>query len=127
MTPKNLFTISSILILLIGLAWILIPRIMLTLWGLEASDALIYMPQRFAAAVLGFAVLLWLAGTTHKSDPRRAIIGSVFFVSTLVLIFSLYGVLSNLISAWDWVAATGEAFLSFGFGYFLFIKPEPTA
>jgi hypothetical protein len=127
MTTKTLFKISSILILLIGLSWILMPRIMLTLWGLEASDALIYMSQRFAAAVLGFAVLLWLAGTTYKSNPRRAIIGGVFFVSTLVLIFSLYGVLSNLISAWGWEAVAGEALLSFGFGYFLFIKRELTA
>jgi len=127
MTTKTLFTISSIMILLIGLAWILMPRILLSAWGLEATDALIYMSQRFAAAVLGFAVILWLAGTSYKSDPRRAIVGGVFAVSTLVLILSLYGVLSNLISAWGWGAVIGEALLSLGFGYFLFIKREPTA
>jgi len=127
MTTKTLFTISSIMILLIGLAWILMPRILLSAWGLEATDALIYMSQRFAAAVLGFAVILWLAGTSYKSDPRRAIVGGVFFVSTLVLIFSLYGVLSKLISGWGWGAVVGKALLSLGFGYFLFIKREPTA
>jgi hypothetical protein len=127
MTTKGLFKISSILILLIGLSWILMPRTMLSMWGLEANDALIYLAQRFAAAVLGFAVLLWLAGTAYKSDPERAIIGGVFFVSTLMLIFSLYGVLSSLISAWGWGAVIGEALLSLGFGCFLFLKRGPAA
>jgi len=127
MTIKTLFTISSAMLFLIGLAWLLITRIMLSAWGLEASDALIYMSKRFAASVLGFAVILWLAGRSYETDPQRAIVGGVFTVSTIVLISSLYGVLSNLISAWGWIAVIGEGLLSVGFGYFLFIKRELTA
>ena len=126
MTVKTLFTISSVMLFLIGLSWLLMTRIMLSLWGLEASDALIYMSKRFAASVLGFAVILWLAGRSYETDPRRAIVGGMFAVSTIVLINSLYGVLSNLISAWGWVAVIGEGLLSIGFGYFLFFKRDLT-
>ncbi len=127
MTIKTLFTISSIMIFLIGLSWLLITRIMLSAWGLEASDALIYMSKRYAASVLGFAVILWLAGRSYETDPRRAIVWGVFAVSTIALILSLYGVLSNIIGASGWIAVVIEALISLGFGYFLFIKHEPTA
>jgi len=127
MTIKTLFTISSIFLFLIGLAWLLITKIMLSAWGLEANDALIYISKRFAASVLGFAVILWLAGRSCETDPRRAIVGGLFAVSTIMLVSSLYGVLSNLISAWGWIAVIGEGLLSFGFGYFLLIKRDLTA
>lgn len=75
-------------------------------------------------AALGFAVILWLAGRSCETDPRRAIVGGMFAVSTIILILSLYGVLSNVISAWGWIAVICEGLLSIGFGYFLFMKRE---
>ena len=127
MTIKNLFSIAAVLDLLLGAAWILFPEAVLAMWGTTAADdMLIYISQRYAVLFLGYGVTLWLSRTAPPSTARRALVVGGFIVCALMAVMSLKGVLTNTINASGLLAFSIEALLAAGFGYFLFVKREPT-
>ncbi|MBE0686638.1 MAG: hypothetical protein IH585_11635 [Anaerolineaceae bacterium] len=118
MNHKVLFTVSSIVLLIFGLTWILIPDIGLSLYGISPIDiATGFVTRYWGSAYLGLAVLLWLSrkATADNIAVRGIIIGGfIMAISGLIVAISdaFWGISNNVI--WSSVLLYGIFTIWFG-------------
>jgi hypothetical protein len=122
MTVKTLFIITALATLLLGLGWLLFPAVMLTQWGVQPSEILVYISRRYAVLFLGYSVTMWLARNAEPSSVRRAIIAGALVVTAVLTVVSLLGITSGMINFTGWISFGVELLLAMGFGYFLFSR-----
>jgi len=94
MNHKTLFTASSIVLLIFGLVWLLIPDVGLGLYGLSPIDVSTgFVTRYWGSAFLGMSVLQWLSrkATADNIAVRAIIIGG--------LVLSLTGLIVGLADA----------------------------
>ena len=127
MTVKLLLIISAVLTLALGVTWIIVPEVYLSLWGLPVTEAAVYMSRRYAVLFLGYAVICWMARHAPPSPERRAILAGGFTVCAALATISLVGVLSGSINVWGWQLLVVEVLLASGFAYHLFIRRQASA
>lgn len=113
-----LFSIAAGLTLLLGVAWLFVPKAMLSWWGAEPNDAAAYMARRYGGLFLGYAVILWLSRYAMASPARTAILAGGAVVSTVMMVVSLIGLRSRVVGRIVGIAAVVETALAAAFVYF---------
>ena len=112
---KIYLSIVSGLMLLLGSLWLFIPEVLLRDWNVQTNEAGVYVARRYGGLVYGYAVILWLCRSGEPSIGRAAILGGSAFVTGLMAMISLWGVVSDTIGSKGWVAVVLEAGLAAGF------------
>ena len=126
MTLKNLFISNAIIALAYAFGELIIPKTLLSLYfttGTPSADILL-TARLFGWGLLAVGLICAFAVNTPPSEARQAIIKGLFIADIVGLIVSLMGVLSGTFTAVGWSAVVIYLFLSAGYGYFWFIKPE---
>lgn len=124
MNVKNIFSITAIVSLLFGLAFLIIPTQMATSYGNEANTASIVTSRFWAASLIGVAVILWMARNSGDSQARQAIITGGLVLVVLDLIVAVWAVLTGGVNALGWSTVVITLLLTLGFGYLQFMKPS---
>jgi len=114
--------INSIIAFVFGIAFVLIPGQVLSLYGAQPSPELNYVGQLFGGALLAFAVLTWLARNAAESDSRKAIVKALFVGDGIGFIVVLIAQLDNVVNNLGWSTIIIYLLLAIGFGYFSFSK-----
>ena len=112
-------SVVAVLMVVLGAGWLFFPEAMLASWSVQSDPTGVYMGRRYGGLLFGYAAILWLARAAGASAAREAILGGGAFVTTLVTLLSLIGVLTGTIfgpAAWGAVAI--EAVLAAGFLYY---------
>jgi len=122
MKLRTLLIINTIVAGVFGLAFVIIPWQVFSLYGPETSDILNYMGQLLGAAFIGFALLSWKARNAAQSDALAAIIFSFFVADSIGFVVALIGQLNNVVNAFGWSTVAIYFLLAAGFGYFQFSK-----
>ncbi len=115
---KTFFSVVSALLVLLGAAWLVFPGTMLGRWGVQSDAIGAFVARRYGAMLLGYAVMMWLARTAGPSPARVAILGGGAFVTALVTLLSLGGVLTRAVGPGAWTTVVIEAVLAAGFLYY---------
>jgi hypothetical protein len=127
MNLRNLFRVFAVLHLLTGLLWMVAPRAMPASYGLDIDAYTAFLFQQLGAFNIAMAVLFFLvSGMTH-SAARQAVVTFVVVLQLLSAIAYVPALLSGALPAglgWFGVAFSLVAVLAFG--YFGFIRPEPS-
>lgn len=74
MRLSTLFTPNAIVVAISGLAFLIVPGALASLYGAALSPGGVYVARLFGAVVLGYAVLSWFAKDAVESDARLAIV-----------------------------------------------------
>jgi hypothetical protein len=111
-------SVVSILMLLLGVGWLFFPETMLGWWGVQSDATGIYVGRRYGSLLFGYAAILWLSRSAGSSAGRTAILGGGAFVTTLVTLLSLWGVVTGTIGPGAWGAVIIAAALAWGFLYY---------
>ncbi len=122
----TLMVINTVLAALYGLAFVLVPTQLISLYGLTVDAPLRYTGQLFGAALISFAVLTWSARNAPDSEARRSIVLALFIGDALGFILALVGQLGGVVNALGWTTVAVYLLLAVGFGYFQFLKPAST-
>ena len=122
MKLSALMVINTIVCLVFGVAFAVIPWQVFALYGVEPSLQLNYMGQLFGAALLAFAILTWSARKADDSDARKAILLALFIGDVIGLVVALLGQFSGVVNAMGWSTVVIYLLLAIGFGYFRFAK-----
>ncbi len=125
MKLSTLLIINAVVAALFGIAFVLVPGQMISLYGVDASAVLEYTGRLLGAAFVGFAVLTWSARNANDSAARRAIILALFIGDAVGFVVALIGQLNNVVGALGWSTVAIYLLLALGFGYFQFAKPAP--
>lgn len=123
MTFRNLMIISVILALGFGIAFVLIPAPLGSLYGLRLTPAGIVMARLFGVELGGYGVLAWLVRHAVDSELRRAILLAFFITDVAGFLVSFVIQLSGLMNPLGWMIVGIYLMFATGFGYFRFVKP----
>ncbi len=124
MNLKNLFLINSILALMFGLGFLIVPGDVLKQYGilLMPKAGIIGIARLYGAALIGFAILSWFAKDLKPGDGRRAIASAIFIMDAISVIISLMNRLNGVTNNLGWANVAIFGLLAAGFGYFTFVK-----
>jgi hypothetical protein len=119
----NMFmTIVAVVAGLFGLGFVFSPEQILSLYGAASDESANYMAQLFGAALLGFAVILWLCKDAEDSPVRQAILLGLFVAEGVGFVVALITQLGGGVNALGWSTVIIYLLFALGFGYFRFIK-----
>ena len=107
---------------LFGLGFVFVPEQVMSYYGTAPDASTNYMAQLFGAALLGFAVILWLCKDTEDSPERQAILLGLFVAEGAGFVIALNTQLGGGINALGWSTVFIYLLFALGFGYFRFIK-----
>jgi hypothetical protein len=123
MKLSTLMVINAIVAAVFGIAFVVVPGQVFSLYGVAESAALKYTGQLFGSALVAFAVLTWTARNATESESRRAIVLALFTGDAIGFLVSLIGQLGNVVNSLGWSTVAIYLLLALGFGYFQFAKP----
>ena len=87
MKLKVILVIIAIVAAVFGIALLVMPAQLLSLYGITADTPLKFVSQLFGTALIGYAVLTWSARSSSDSDARRSIILAIFISSVIGVIY----------------------------------------
>jgi hypothetical protein len=123
MKHSTFMAIAAVLALVVGLALLLIPAQTTSLYGVTLESDGQWIARCLGSAFLGAAVTTWFGKNAPQGDALRAILLGDFALAVTGLIATvLYSILGSA-NALIWSSTAIYAFLTAGFGYFLFVKP----
>jgi hypothetical protein len=122
MKLKSFFVISALIGIILGLGFFFTPDTVMSTFGVSASEAHQHTARNFGSAVIGLAVISWMARDVEDSIARRAIVLGLFmyfvFASISITSFQLQGSVNT--SGWLFVAL--HILLTLAFGYYVLIN-----
>lgn len=119
MSVKTFLAIMSVLGLLFGIAYLLIPARMGVIYGVAASPAVEMVSRFFGVALLAWAMIAWFAKDFHDESDLRHVIAPSAFAFTAGAVVSAMGTLSGVMNAMGWTSAAIFAFGAIGSFYFM--------
>jgi hypothetical protein len=125
MKLKTLMIINAIVAIVFGVIFVIIPAQAYSCYSITADHQLIYMVRLFGSALIGYAILTWMARNSTDSDAGRAIVLALFTSETVGFIAALIGQIHNVVNALGWSTVVIYLLLALGFGYFQFFKAAP--
>ena len=121
----NLFmAIAAVLAFVFGLGFILFPAQVMASYGITLDEGGQWVGRYLGSAFLGVSVLTWLARNTEPSGAKRAILLGNFFLAVTGLVVAILDIIYGSGNALVWSTVAIYLFLTVGFGYFQFVKPE---
>ena len=124
MKLKVLFIITAVCAIVLGVAFVIIPTQLYSLYAVESAKGLNYMGQLFGTALIGIGLIAWLVRNAGISDARKAIVLSFFIADGIGFVVALIGQLNEILGSLGWLTVAIYFILSLGFGYFQFSKPS---
>jgi hypothetical protein len=114
---------KSIVVAIFGIGFLLIPRIMASVYGMTFDDTGTLMARLFGGGFIFEAIVLYLSRNTDRNDvANRAIVIGVVASNLIGFVVCLLATLAGTWNALGWLSVA--LYLVFGavFAYFLFLK-----
>lgn len=123
MSSKFVLTATALVLGIVGVGWSLLPSTFVGIWQIEPSTGATYLGNRMGTLFFGLAVTAWLGRKAANTEARRALMLGALVAMVLMTAQSLYGVV--VLGYATAMPTLGEALLTLGFIWVLFIRPEP--
>ena len=122
MTYRNFLTIASIIALIFGMGFILLPGQLVSFYNVQLTGAGILIAQLHGGTLFSFGLLNWFARSFSDEAVQQAILTANLVGDALGFIFSLIGQLGGVpeINALGWSTVLLYLILTSGFVYLRF-------
>ena len=118
MTIKTFFIVISILALVHGIGFVLIPEQVAASYGMATSASTVLIARLFGAALLGLGLIFWFA-RDGSSELVRGVLAAIIIGNTVGLIVVVMGTTAGTLNSMGWLAALIYLFGAAGSGYFV--------
>jgi hypothetical protein len=125
MNIKALFVVHSIIALVFGVAFVLVPAQVASIYGATVTSGGIFIGRMFGSSLLTFAAILWLARDSQDSAARRALVLGFFITFIIGAIVAAQGVLTGVVNALGWGTVALYAVLALCYGYLYMRQTGP--
>ena len=123
MKRNTFMSIAAIVAFLFGLAFLLMPTQLMTLYGVNLDPSGEYIGRYLGSAFLGVGVLNWFARNAKAdNEALRAIILGGFILCLTGFVASLFDVFLGVGNNVVWSTVVIYLLLGVGYGYFQFKK-----
>jgi hypothetical protein len=124
MKLRNLFLINTVVALLFALGFLVLPGVLLNLFGFTNDEGTRLLGRFVGVELLVGGLITYLARDSRDSNALEAITLSNLVASVVGFLASLGGVLSGAMSVLGWLIVVTYLLLSIGFGYFQLVGPQ---
>ena len=125
MNLRNLFRVTAILLLIIGLFWLLAPKATPESLGIESNPYALYLVQVIGTYNISLAVLAFLVSGMAHSPARQAVVTFFILQQLLSGIMNIVAVIGGVVPGAGGLPGIVLNFLfALAFAYFRFIRPE---
>jgi len=112
--------IAAAIAIIYGVAFILVPGFVLTIYGMTADAALNLMARYFGLTLLGLGLITWLVRETADAKALRGLLTGLAVQGAIGLIVSIWGTINGTMNGMGWSAVLIYAILLAGYLYYLF-------
>ena len=119
MTSRTLLTITAVVAIFYGLAFVLIPDNMNALYGVPSAPHIALYARFFGSALLGFGITTWFARDSRSWDVIRGVLIGIAVTTAIGGLIALFAVLTGLSNAMTWTSVLVYALLFVGAVYWL--------
>ena len=126
MRLSTLLLIAGLLGLVFGLGFLLVPRPMLTLYGVPTDPSVVLMARFFGAALVQLGLVLYLIREVGDLRTQRGVVIGSFIGSVAGLVVALTGQFWGLVNQFGWSTVAIYGLLTLGYGSIMFGKPAST-
>ncbi|MBN2410541.1 hypothetical protein JXQ31_02540 [candidate division KSB1 bacterium] len=119
-----LMLIKAIIVFVFGIVFVLIPRNVMSFYGMTLQQDGALMTQFFGASFILLGIVLWAGRKASRNDVAlKAIVLAVTVGDLIGFIVALLGQLRGVMNVFGWGNVALYLILALAFGYFLFTKP----
>jgi len=118
-------TVAAVGALLFGVAFLLVPANVLSLYGITLDPSNQWVARYFGSGLLGLAAINWLGRSATSGPALRAILVGGFVVTITGLVVAIFELLYGSGNLLVWSTLVLYLLLSLGFGDFVFRTPPP--
>ena len=122
MTLRTLMILNAVIACAFGVAFVLVPGVVYSLYGVDPSGQLNYMGQLFGGALLTIALITWLMRNVTEPTTRKPIVLALLIGNAVGFVISLIGQLNHAVNTLGWSTVAIYFVLSLGFASIQFRK-----
>ena len=119
MTSRSLLTITAVVAILYGLAFVLIPDSINAIYAVPSAPHSALYTRFFGSALLGFGVIDWFAKDFRSWDATRGVLIGTAVTTAIGGLIALFAVVTGLSNAMTWTSVLVYALLLVGALYSL--------
>jgi hypothetical protein len=119
MTIKLFLSILGALGVLHGLAFVIVPGTVDTLYGLAGSEPVTLMSRFFGGALIAWGGILWATKSFRDESAIRAVLQCTAVADAIGFLTAVAGTMAGTLNASGWVPVAIYAFGTAGSIYFL--------
>ena len=123
MRLSRLLLIGGLVALVFGLGFLLVPRPMLTLYGIPTDPSVVLMSRFFGVALLQIGLVLYLIRDVGDLRTQRGVVIGSFIGSVAGLVVALTGQFWGLVNQLGWSTVAIYGLLTLGYGSIMFGRP----
>ncbi len=120
MSRNTIMIVASVIALVFGAAFLVAPGWLMSLYGVTLEAGGEWVGRYFGSALLGIAVLTWLARNATEGEAASAVVAGDLVLSLSGVVVAILDVISGPGNALLWLNVVIYLLLSLGFGYILF-------
>lgn len=122
--------VNTVIALIFGIAFVIIPEFVYSLFGIEVNSSLKLMGQFFGGALITVGLLTWSARNASFSKMIKAVALALFIGDVVGFIVALIGQINKVVNGLGWLTVLIYLVLAVWFAVFAFSKvkePEKAA
>ena len=124
MRPNTVFLAGGVLAVAFGLSFLLVPTVVLPLYGAPTDAATVLMSRFFGVALLQVGLMLYLLRETRDAATQRSMALAGLVGSIAGVVVSLMGVMGGVVNALGW--STVAIYAGLLLGYLSVLRSQPT-
>lgn len=124
MKLRNLFLINTVIALLFALGFLILPGIVLNLFGFTNDPSTRLLGRFVGVELLVGGLITYLARDSREANALEAITLGNLVASIVGFLASLVGMLTGAMGILGWLIVATYLFLTISFGYFQMVGPQ---
>ncbi len=126
MRLRSLLLLAGVIALAFGLAFLLMPRPTLAVYGIASDPAIVLVSRFFGAALVQLGMVLYLIRDVGDLRTQRGVVIGSFLGSLAGLVVALTGQFWGVVNGFGWSTVAIYGLLTLGYGSYMFGRPAAT-
>jgi len=123
MKINSLLIVNAIVALIFGIAFVLVPGTVASIYGVTPGAAVNLVGQFFGSALIAVGLICWLIRNVTNAPALKAVILAQLIANVIGLVVSILGTVGGTMNAVGWSSVVIYLVLALWFAYFQFLKP----
>lgn len=121
---NNLVTVTAILSILNGLAYLLFPGFSASVFGTIPDGYGLHITRYYGACALGYGALLWLVRKSDSTKESQAVLISILLLLGISVVIGIMGVINGITNQFGLLFVITDLTLSLWSFFLLSTRPK---